>query len=521
MPSHRRKPSRPAKRSPLQWGQILPLLPLALAVGVLPLVVFLKVVPVPVEYRPFWPAQYVFDFFSYYKARLVLVCAFLVLVVLLLNVWRGRLKPARSRLYIPLAVFALLTCISALASRHPFIALGGFFDRDEGLWVLLAYLLLLLGAWQLVESPRQAWIVLAAWAAALTVICILGLFQFFSLDFFTTSFGRLLILPAQAHSIASSLSFNFPRYTIYATLYNPNYVASMLCMAFPLAAAAFLHAHTPRLRVLFGLLAGLLTLALVGANGRVGWIAAALALGLVVALSLRRGSPGWWKRLLLLMVFAGLAFVGLDLASQGYLSERAGEPVSQAGQILQGAAGQPDAASLPQPQQSPSEGLAERLIRKYGQAASGRGYIWIRSLQMAPQTALLGRGPDTFTLYFPNSDPYKAFYNPYARSEILIDKPHNLYIQSWLNLGGLATLAFLALLGMHFVRTLRLLRRARPAGEAWVLALGLFAGWCAYLLAAFFYDSNVSVAPVFWVLFGLSLSMNARLESAVPSANFA
>ena len=40
-----------------------------------------------------------------------------------------------------------------------------------------------------------------------------------------------------------------------------------------------------------------------------------------------------------------------------------------------------------------------------------------------------------------------------------------------------------------------------PAGER-----GL-----AYLVAAAFYDSAVSVAPAFWVVFGLSMAMNEML----------
>jgi O-antigen ligase len=131
---------------------------------------------------------------------------------------------------------------------------------------------------------------------------------------------------------------------------------------------------------------------------------------------------------------------------------------------------------------------------------------------MAEDTILLGRGPDTFALYFPNQDPYKAFYNRFSLTQAFIDKPHNMYLQLLFNLGGVAVLAFLAMVVLHAIHTFRILKSAKPLGDRYMLALGLFVGWFAYLLAAVFYDSSVSVAPAFWIVFGLSMAINEILK---------
>ena len=508
----RRKKANHSGSRPASLQKILPLFPLMLAVGVVPLVVFLKVTPIPPEYQQFWVTSYVFDFFSFYKAQIILACAGLLLAAVLVLVFLDRLSWKKNLLYIPLGIYAILLIASTIASKYPSIAQGGFFDRAEGMWVLLAYIVLLAGTYQLVTETKQAWWILSAWAAALCVVSVIGIFQFFGLDFFSSMAGRLLIVPARYRSIAAALDFNFPRFYIYSTLYNPNYVASMMSLAFPVAATGFILAQSRKRQGIFGLLAGLLCLTLVGANGRVGWIAVLLALVLLVALSIRRGIPGWWKRLGILVLVAVVEFGMLNYASHGNMSARASQPVEEAGKMLGSGTSPAIAGNTQTPEETKSEGLAEQLIRKYGGLASGRGYIWIRSLQMAGGTILLGRGPDTFALYFPNQDAYKTFYNPFSQSEIFIDKPHNMYLQLWLNLGGLATLAFLAMAVMHFIRTFRLLKHARPTGDRYLLALGLFIGWCAYLLAAFFYDSAVSVAPAFWIVFGLSLAMNEQLN---------
>jgi O-antigen ligase len=360
-------------------------------------------------------------------------------------------------------------------------------------------------------------LILAAWAAALCVICILGILQYFGLDFFQSMAGRLLIIPAKYHFMASALDFNFPRYSIYSTLYNPNNVASMMTLAFPFATTCFVLSRSRRRQLAFGLLAGLFCLTLLGSNGRSGWVAVLLALIPLVALSIWRGITGWWKRLVILALVALLGYGTFNFVSSGNLGKRADQPMAEVKKVLKNATDQGVAGeALTQP--GTQETLAEQLIRKYGHMASGRGYIWIRSLQMAANTMLLGRGPDTFALYFPNTDPYKIFY---TQPEVFIDKPHNLYLQLWLNLGGLAALAFLVMVIFHAVHTFKILKQADLADERTMLALGLFLGWFAYILAAFFYDSAISVAPAFWIVFGLGMAVNEMLIKEIACKKYA
>jgi hypothetical protein len=495
------------------------MIPLLIAIGIVPLVVFLHVMLVPPEYRHFWVSDYVFDFFSYYKARIVIACASFVVVAAIVLYFLGWRPHKKSALLIPLAVYAAMLVVSTIASKHPLIALGGFFDRAEGMWVLLAYIVLMVGTYLFVSDVVHAWRILAVWAAALCVICVLGLFQFFSLDFFSSMFGRLLILPTQYRQIAPLLHFNFPRYIIYSTLFNPNNVASMMAMVFPIAAACFILTRSLKRQVAFGILAGLLYLTLLGSNGRAGWVAALVALLLIVVFLIWRGVAALWKRLGILALVIVVGFGSLNYFSGSALGKRAGSLLVDMEKTLESGTSQNDAgetSSQPdthvdeEPVMNAQEGLAEQLIRKYGTVVSGRGYTWIRSLQMSDDTILLGHGPDTFALYFPNTDPYKAYYN---EPQTFIDKPHNMYLQSWLNLGGIATLAFLVMVIMHCVHTFKILKQAKPTSDQYMLALGLFFGWFAYLLAAFFYDSAVSVAPSFWIVFGLSMAMNKMLEA--------
>ncbi len=450
----------------------------------------------------------VFDFFSYYKAQLVILCAVLLLVAGLILIFSRQLTQKPHILFFPLMVYTVGLIASAIKSAYPAIALNGFFDRDEGLWVLLAYVILFLGASLLISDTRHAWWILYTWMAALCVAGLLGIFQYFGLDLFQSVAGRLLILPAKYHFIASQLGFSFPRDSIYSTLYNPNNVALMFTLAFPFALVVFLLSRSRPRQVVFGLLSGLFGLVLLGTHGRAAWISVIPSLIILIVFSIRVRTSGWWKRFAIIAVVLLVGYEIFNYTSQGSLARRASEPVSDVQKVLETSSTQIDPAeSLIRP--GIEEGPAEQFIRNYGRMASGRGYIWIRSFQMAQSTLLLGHGPDTFALYFPNSDPYKIFY---SQPDVFIDKPHNLYLQIWLNLGGLAALAFVTMLVLHTIQTIRILKRAKLTGEPTILSLGLFLGWFAYILASFFYDSSVSVAPAFWIIFGLSMAANEKLK---------
>lgn len=142
---------------------------------------------------------------------------------------------------------------------------------------------------------------------------------------------------------------------------------------------------------------------------------------------------------------------------------------------------------------------------------SGRGYIWSRSLPMLSQTLFIGKGPDTFTLEFPQYDyigKLKYMYDAY----LIVDKPHNMYLQSAINTGILSLLVMLMIFGLYISKSAKLLLRRKLDDYYSATAISIFAAVIGYLLAGLFTDSTVSVAPVFWLLLGLGFSINARVN---------
>ncbi|MBQ6537964.1 MAG: O-antigen ligase family protein, partial [Eubacterium sp.] len=75
--------------------------------------------------------------------------------------------------------------------------------------------------------------------------------------------------------------------------------------------------------------------------------------------------------------------------------------------------------------------------------ASRRGYIWSRTIPLLTEHLLIGTGPDNFVYTFPNDDYVGKKYMGYENQTIT--KPHDMYMQIWVQDGLPALLGFLAL----------------------------------------------------------------------------
>jgi len=140
--------------------------------------------------------------------------------------------------------------------------------------------------------------------------------------------------------------------------------------------------------------------------------------------------------------------------------------------------------------------------------ASSRGYIWSRSLPLVKDTILLGHGPDTFAAYFPQQDIKGKMYAYNGDMWQIVDKAHNLYLQIALNTGVLSLIAVLALFIMYIIKSCKIYYNNSFKDFNSIAGLGIFVAVVGYLGAGMFNDSVVSVAPVFWILLGMGISIN-------------
>lgn len=138
---------------------------------------------------------------------------------------------------------------------------------------------------------------------------------------------------------------------------------------------------------------------------------------------------------------------------------------------------------------------------------SSRGYIWSRSIPLIKNNLILGSGPDTFPFQFPQNDFIGKYY-AYDTPNMLIDKPHNLYLQIALDYGFIALIAFLAIMFIYIFDCIKSYAFKDSYTHSEILGVANSLGIIGYLFAGFFNDSIISVAPIFWIIFGTGIAIN-------------
>lgn len=133
---------------------------------------------------------------------------------------------------------------------------------------------------------------------------------------------------------------------------------------------------------------------------------------------------------------------------------------------------------------------------------TGRGYAWVNTLSLLKDTLFIGRGAGNFALYFPQND-YVGLLNTHGSTSVYIDKPHSMYLQTAVNQGGIAFMAMLALFAGSFVQYLTVRRHYKPQNIIVFMADASAVAFVAYAGYSCLNDSIVTVAPVFWILYGV------------------
>jgi len=597
-----KKTSPLEKKKDLSWYYLLPIL---FIVGILPLIVFAKVIEVEGLERINWKGGATsIDFFSYYKSVIFVAVSYVsVILLVLLRVtgqFRFKLSKYHIKFYIPLAVYIAFVFASFFNAEYRVVASRGFIELFQGVYVLIGYALVVAAVMNYVQNEKHVKAIVGAYIFVGLATAVLGIGQYFGLDFFRTMFARYLILPEYLHHIAETLEFTFGKFTIYATMYNTNFVGSFAAILVPLSFALFMYAKDKKEVALSGIFVALMAFVWIGSNSRAGYLGVAFGFIFVILL-FRKQLKQNVKRLSALLVsflviviimnaasggrvlrefgsldigaetqrlesgsqervqFENLIFDGNSLAiittgeslkilydgTQMTFENLEGEPlaISIMGQTiaftdskyidyiikLEDDKGKFNVQAYNQSfdiyftadgfRMAGAGGVLGvtdhpsrlSLMDGYERFASSRGYIWSRSLPMLKNTFFVGYGPDMFTIKFPQRD-YVGKLNAYDNASIIVDKPHNMYLQIGINTGFISLLALLAVYLMYFIDSMKLYYKRDLKTLMDYVGIGAFTGMMAYLGAAFFNDQIISVAPLFYVMVGLGIAINGIIR---------
>ncbi len=151
--------------------------------------------------------------------------------------------------------------------------------------------------------------------------------------------------------------------------------------------------------------------------------------------------------------------------------------------------------------------VAEKFLER---TFEERGTIWSKTIPMLKNSILFGTGADTYTVTYPQDDYVRKVYDGAQQS--LDVKPHCFYLQVGVQSGIPALIAILVFYIWYFVTGVKLYRDASFADGMEVLGAGLMFATFTYMVVSLLNDSTVTVAPIFWVMMGLGISVNEMVK---------
>ena len=131
-------------------------IPIIFIITIIPLIVYCKIVQLPKEVADFWLSDTHADLYIYYKFMALIIGTMAALMAyggLFLN---GKLPLQKEkRYYIPILVYSLFAILSTLKAHNKQVALEGFPDMYQGIFVLLSYMVLVFILLNYIRNERD------------------------------------------------------------------------------------------------------------------------------------------------------------------------------------------------------------------------------------------------------------------------------------------------------------------------------------------------------------------------------
>ncbi|WP_159446408.1 O-antigen ligase family protein [Acetoanaerobium noterae] len=600
------------------YFDLFKILPLLLIVGILPFIIRLKLVPLEGPFYEFWNGQSINpDFFTYYKQIFIYV----VTAWALLHTFLFTKKIKFTKAYYFMGAYGFLVILSTIFSKYPQIALHGFNERREGMWIILCYLLLMFSTINLVETEKQIKAIIYTLGASGAIISLISIFQYFGMDIFTTEFAKNIMISSEIQSQVKDFNIKFGEKYSYGVFYNPNYLGGYISFYALLMLSFAIISNNIRERALFAVFFILSMFALYGSRSEAGVLGIVGAIGLLILVFTARyiikDKPKEEHKKLLLTRFlpillsliilpVSLSYIPIsdnpltrirteavtlfqpsDLKGKDYkeigpindikqIDEKTielkiygkvtrlnvdkdmnlnliddnhkllfnlkieGEKQSS-GHIL-GITEYPCYINIVDKGNSNysihyyyndrtwekldflvSNGelsfttpsfrkvdIQKDLYAKHigfeerGKLASGRGYIWSRSIPLVFSNIIVGSGQDTFITEFPQYDIFgrQAENMPQYYWNILTDKPHNTFIQIGIHSGLISLLILLTGIVLLIFKSIK---SSLNEGNINITIAIFSSAILGFLLSSVFNDSILAITPMIYILLGINV----------------
>lgn len=298
-------------------NKIYYVMPIAFIVLIVPLIVYLKVVPLTGANFDNWKGySNNYDFFSYHKMNWMLIATLTTLIMLTVKWFNYGFSYYKTKIFMPIIIYFLCIFFSTINSQFKEIAFLGFADRHEGMYVLLAYILIMILVINIIENENQLKFLFGSLFISASIICLIGITQYLDYDIFKSDILKSFIIPNKYSEIRSSLIFNYEPHTMYGTLYHKDYMGSYMAMIFPLSFTMFILIRKKFFKLLMIPLTILMFIGWFGCNSRAAFVGGIFGV-FILLIMIRKHLIYKWKYLFLALILSICSIFVLNIASNG------------------------------------------------------------------------------------------------------------------------------------------------------------------------------------------------------------
>jgi len=529
---------------------------IVLVVGLIPLLVHSKmqtyIMPVLDPLLNLTTGVYV-DYFTYYKAMALMLVAIFLVLRFLAKIFISGQKLRATELNIPLLVFGLALCLSALFSDYKTLAIWGGYTRNLGTIAYLSYLVLLFVL--LNSQVEEKWdkIIGLALCPLVFINALMILISYYGVNLWNNSIFTQLLAGAAAEYLTESSR-------IYGTLNHLNYMSGFgaIMFAFFTGKSILDTAESLWERILYIFMSICSALIVFSSRAESGAVTIALCIPILLGIAIEKRKGGF--NLLLILIFTALSWTVLSFKDYSFIKELIqdiGLLIVSAGFgiiffvvylmvrnwskfnkrlismiigiallicIVLAVVTFPIISDKVKAEfeRTNTDLVMQRLEKnpfdfpeaKFGWG-TGRVYIWQNTLELVAKRPLFGYGLDTLTFEFNQGDPAKI--GGLGDSDTIVDKPHNAYVNLLYGAGSISLLAFLAIIVLVVWRALKALSTdSKTCYLIWPALLGML----AYLYQGLFNDPVHGIEQIFWVLMGLTYvyadkAINGKVQKSV------
>ncbi len=145
-------------------------------------------------------------------------------------------------------------------------------------------------------------------------------------------------------------------------------------------------------------------------------------------------------------------------------------------------------------------------FKNYQNIANRRGFIWSRTIPLMKDYWFKGIGPNAFIIAFPNDDFVGS--KRVDDTTTLVDKPHNAFLQIYIQTGGISALAYGGLWILYMIGGIRIFWRKKQYRNIDMIGLGLLVGIFAFAVSGITNDTIIGTQVIYWTLLGTGYAVN-------------